>query len=150
MALGALVVLTVLSAFTVVAAWRESPQRVAAHRQAPVRPARLVAAAASAGMTPSAVTGLRFALEPGDAARPTPTRSVMVGAAIAIAALIGAVTFGASLGTLVREPHLFGWNWDAAVVQRQRLRQHPALDQAASILDQDERIAGWSGRLLRL
>ena len=144
MAVGALVVLAVLSAFTVVVAWRESPQRLAARRQAPARRARLVAAATAAGMTPSAVTGLRFALEPGDAARTTPTRSVMVGAAIAVAALVGSITFGASLGTLVREPHLFGWNWDAAVISGGGY-DNIQLDQAASILDQDEHVAGWSG-----
>ena len=38
MGVGALLVLAVLSAFTVVVAWREAPQRVRAHRRAlPVR-----------------------------------------------------------------------------------------------------------------
>jgi ABC-type antimicrobial peptide transport system permease subunit len=61
-------------------------------------------------------TGLRFALDPGTGDAAVPSRSLVVGAVVAITALVGAVTFGASLTSLVDEPRLYGWNWDAVVL----------------------------------
>ena len=40
-----------------------------------------------------------------------PTRSVVVGSIIAIAAFVGSLTFGASLSTFIAHPPLYGWNW---------------------------------------
>jgi hypothetical protein len=91
-----------------------------------------------------AVTGLRYALEPGDGTTSSPSRSVIAGAAIAIAALVGALVFGASLDTLVHRPALYGWNWDAAVLAGSGYANIP-LDRAHTVLDADPNISAWSG-----
>jgi hypothetical protein len=44
-----------------------------------------------------------------------PVRSSIAGAAIAIAAMSAALTFGASLDHLLGTPRLYGWNWDGDV-----------------------------------
>ncbi len=59
---------------------------------------------------------MRFSFVPGHGSAAVPVRSVMAGAVIAVAALVAAVTFGASLQHLVSNPRLFGWNWDVALV----------------------------------
>jgi len=93
-------------------------------------------------MTPAATTGLRLALERGDATS-VPPRTVIGGAAVAIAALAGAITFGASLSRLASDAHLFGWNWDATVLAA---NGYGNLDPKASraILDADPLVETWS------
>jgi len=58
------------------------------------------------------VVGVRFALEPGQGRTSVPVRSVLVGTVLAVAVVVSALTFGASLNTLVSHPPLYGWNWD--------------------------------------
>ena len=60
--------------------------------------------------------GVRFSVASGDGGDAISVRSVMASSAVAVAALTAAVTFGASMQHLVSNPHLFGWNWDVAVV----------------------------------
>src|SRR5207253_1176623 len=62
----------------------------------------------------------------------------------AIAALVGALTFGASLDTLVHEHRLYGWNGDAALLAANGFGNIP-LSGAHTILDADPAIAAWSG-----
>jgi hypothetical protein len=62
-----------------------------------------------------AVTGLRFAFQPGSEIDTVPMRSAIVGAALAAIVLIATVTFGASLDHLVSTPRLLGWNWSYAL-----------------------------------
>ena len=121
---------------------RRARQR--SRRRSTARPSRLAAAAAHQGFRPSAVVGLRFAFASGDDGGGSASRSVMVGAAVAIAALVAAVTFGASLHSLVRQPHLYGWNWNAAVVDGDG---YDNLDPARTraILSADRHVAAWSG-----
>jgi ABC-type lipoprotein release transport system permease subunit len=140
--LGALLFLLIFGATTVITAWRNAPHRARSINAS--RPSYVVGAASSAGMEPVPLTGLRFTFERADAARATTPRAVMVGGAIAIAALIAAATFGASLGTLVDEPHLYGWNWDAAMTLGDGYDNF-VLAKAQPILDADPHIAGWSG-----
>lgn len=108
------------------------------------RHSRLVGAAPKAGLPPSAVTGLRLALEPGDGATAVPVRSVMVGGTIAIVTVVAALTFGASFHTLLRSPDLYGWNWDSAIYDQSG---YGNLDLAGAhqLLDAKPEIAGWSG-----
>ena len=95
-------------------------------------------------MGPSAVAGLQFALEPGDGVTAVPVRSVMAGAATALIALVASVTFGASLHTLLHQPRLYGWNWDAAFIDGNGYG-NITLPKARTILDGDHRVADWSG-----
>lgn len=76
------------------------------------RPSRTVQALTRAGAPASAVTGVRFALEPGSGRRSVPVRSAIAGAAVALAAVVSALVFGAALGHLVGSPPRYGWNWD--------------------------------------
>ncbi len=144
MGLGALVVIVVLLALTAATAWGELPHRVVNRRRSSARPSGIVTAAASAGIGPAAVTGLRFALEPGDAATAVPVRSVIPSAAVAVIALVGSITFGASLNTLVHHPRLYGWSWDATVIDG-RGYGNLQIDKAHALLDHDPHVATWSG-----
>ena len=65
-----------------------------------------------AGLPPAAVSGLEMAFVPGRGQAAVPVRSTFIGAALAVAAVVGALTFGASLGHLVSSPSLYGVAWD--------------------------------------
>jgi hypothetical protein len=52
-----------------------------------------------------------MAFEPGRGRRAVPVRSALTGTAIAVAALVAALVFGASLVRLVDTPRLYGQNW---------------------------------------
>jgi hypothetical protein len=114
--LGALGVVVLLVAFTVVITWRELPHHLARRPTRVRRPSRVVETAARNGASPVMTTGLRFALDPGSGDAAVPSRSLVLGTVVAVTALVGAVTFGASLGSLVGEPRLYGWDWDAVVL----------------------------------
>jgi hypothetical protein len=66
-------------------------------------------------LTPTADVGVRMALQPGRGRSAVPVRSSLVAVAVAVAALVGALTFGASLSHLLDTPRLYGSSWDAAV-----------------------------------
>lgn len=144
MGLGALTIAAVLLAMTAVLLVYEAPHRLVRRRRPPVRSSKVVGIASSAGMAPAAVTGLRFALERTDSAAAVPMRSVMAGAVIAIGALVGAITFGSSMTTLVNQPRLFGWTWDATILSGNGY-DNIAPDKAREILGQDGNVAAWSG-----
>jgi hypothetical protein len=82
---------------------------------APRRPSQVAERLARAGASPSVVTGVRLALEPGRTAGAVPARTAMVGAVVAVAAVAASLTFAASLDRLVRTPALQGWNWNVVV-----------------------------------
>jgi len=76
------------------------------------RPSALARAAAAAGLPAAVVIGTRNALEPG---RSVPVRSALLGAIAAVAAVVTAVVFNASLAGLVSHPARYGWNWDTVI-----------------------------------
>ena len=67
---------------------------------------------ARAGFPPSAVVGVRMALERGRGRTAVPVRATLLGAVAAVAVVAAAVTFGASLDHLVKTPRLYGQSWD--------------------------------------
>ncbi len=67
------------------------------------------------GFPSPAVTGIRLAFEPGSDRTAVPVRSAVLGTALALAAVIAALVFGASLAHVIGDPRLAGWNWDVAV-----------------------------------
>jgi ABC-type lipoprotein release transport system permease subunit len=138
--LGALVLVVALTAWVIAVAVRTS--RTAIPR-AQVRPSRAVAVAAGAGLDTPALVGLRFALEPRTDA-PSSNRSVIAGAVVAVAALVSAITFGASLDRLVNTPRLYGWNGEAVITAAGGYGNIP-LDDASRILDRDANIRAWAG-----
>jgi hypothetical protein len=111
---GALVLALVLGAIAAVIAYRQAPHRVAA-RAAADRGSSVVRAAMAAGLPATGVAGLRFALEQGRGRTAVPVRSVMAGAVLAAAVVMATLTFGASLGTLISHPALYGWNFNYAL-----------------------------------
>ena len=73
---------------------------------------RLAAALTWLGGVPSAAIGIRMAVEPGRGRGAVPVRSALAGTALAVAAVVAAAVFGASLTQLVDTPRLYGQDWD--------------------------------------
>ena len=78
-----------------------------------VRPSRTAALLAGAGAPPSALIGVRHALERGRGGGAVPARTALLGSVLAVTALSAAVVFGASLGHLTSTPALYGQPYDA-------------------------------------
>ena len=142
--LGALVLVVVLGAVAAVTAVREDPQRVATRGGTSSRPSRIVAVAQASPLPPSAATGLRMALEPGAGRTAVPVRSVMASTVVALVALVAAVTFGSSLRSLMHQPRLYGWDWDATLVDN---AGYGSVDTAKAhkALDADPTVSAWAG-----
>ncbi len=138
---GMAVLVVGLGAVAVVVAYEGAPQRAA------VRPAllgdrqsRTARAATTVGLPVAAVTGIRFALDPG-AGRSVPVRSAIVGAVLALMVVTTTFTFGASLNSLVSHPALYGWNWGYELSGQ----GGDLPSQIEPFLDQDHLVAEWSG-----
>jgi hypothetical protein len=140
--LGTLLFVVVLAAVTAVEAVVESPHRLQRRTDGPRERSGFVerVRALPVAMT----TGLRLALEPGEGVSAVPVRSVIAGTAIAVAALVAALTFGAGMRHLVTHPAQYGWSWDVAVLDNSG---YGNTDTAAAreILGGDPDIAAWSG-----
>jgi hypothetical protein len=141
---GAAALAGVLSLLAVVLAYRGAPHRVAPRaRRTPGPGSAVVRTAAALGPSPPVVEGLRLAVDPGTGRNAVPVRSAILGAALAMIAMIATVTFGASLDTLVSHPPLYGWNWTydlSAGSPTYISRAH-----AAALLDHDPAVAAWTG-----
>jgi hypothetical protein len=141
---GVLALVLVLSAVGLVVGLRLAPQRFGSHRQQPAPQRSAVAGyAAASGLPEAAVTGIRFALEPGVGRNAVPVRSAILGSVLAVVVVISTVTFGASLKTLISHPALYGWNWSYELSSNQG-GVIPG-DQAAGLLRRDRYVAAWSG-----
>ena len=77
----------------------------------PGTPSWLAGALARLGGVPTAATGARMAFAPGRGRGAVPVRSALTGTVIAIAAVVAALVFGASLVRLVDTPRLYGQDW---------------------------------------
>jgi hypothetical protein len=110
---GAIVVVLLVVARAAAPAWRATRASTGdALTRASVRPGRLSAAVANAGLGPVARTGIEMSLERG---RGAAFRTALLGTAVAVAGVVGALTFGDSLHHLVATPREQGWNWDVIV-----------------------------------
>jgi hypothetical protein len=144
--LGLLALIVVLGSLAVILARREV-SRVTSERSSETwkREPRWVSSAATSGLPISAVTGLRFALDPGRGRDATPVRSAVLGAVLAVVVLVTTVTFGASLDNLVSHPALYGWNWNYALLSGFAGQEDLPGHQIATLLNQDPEIKAWSG-----
>jgi hypothetical protein len=138
---GLAVLVVVLGVTAALVSYRGAPHRAARRGLAPEQPSRILAAAGSAGLPIPALTGVRFALVPGHGRTSVPVRSAVLGAVLAVVALVGTVTFGASLSSLVSRPALYGWNWDYLLGAGGDL---PG-PKVTALLDHDRFVAAWSG-----
>ncbi len=141
--LGVAGLLLSLGAIAALASWRALPGR-AGTRSPRIPSSRVTAAAARAGLPPPAITGVRFALEPGVGRSAVPVRSAILGAILAVTVVVATVTFGSSLSTLVSHPALYGWNWTYDMDGGGGLGDVPA-QAAAHLLDADPLVESWSG-----
>ena len=131
---GFLAIVTVVLLLTAVPAWRTA--RARAGDRATARPSRAANVVAEMGMSVSASAGVRMALEPGRGRTAVPVRTTIVSAALAIAVVVGAGVFAASLDHLVSSPHLFGWNWDQQMaVNAQTGQAVPGVNARAQVID---------------
>jgi len=131
----------VLSAIALAIAYRRAPHRLARRGQLTrARGSRAARAAANAGVPTPAVTGIRFAFEPGYGRAAVPVRSALVGTALAVALVVATLTFASGLRTLVSHPPLYGWNWNYMINPSQEVPP-PTL----KLLDHDPDVAAWSG-----
>ena len=112
---GAIVVLVAVVALAALPTWRlsRSASRSDTLDESP-RPVLSTILGPSA-LPPTADVGVRMALQPGRGRSAVPVWSSLVAVAVAVAALVGALTFGASLSHLLDTPRLYGSSWDAAV-----------------------------------
>ena len=71
-------------------------------------------------------------------------RSSILASTLAIVVVVGALTFGNSLNTLIGTPRLYGWNWNAMLESDAGYGNVPQT-QAAHLLDDNPSVTGWSG-----
>lgn len=107
---GVAATLVVVVALASVPALRGARGRIGATR--PSRSSRVAGAAARAGLPPTAVCGLRLAFEPGRGPTALPVGTTLAAVTIGVAALVGSLTFGASLSHFLDTPQLYGQRWD--------------------------------------
>ena len=142
--LGVAGLVIVLAVVAVVASVRALPWRTSSRLRGVTASSRVTTAASGAGLPPAAVTGVRFALEPGVGRSTVPVRSALLGAVLAVTVVVATVTFGSSLNTLVTHPALYGWNWTYDIDGGGGLGDIPG-SAAATLLDADPFVTGWSG-----
>ena len=138
--IGLAVLVVGLGTSAVALSYSGAPNRVSRIRQVVTRSSRVTRGAESAGMPVAGVVGVRFALQPGRGRTAVPVRSALVGTVLAVALLVGTLTFASGLHTLVSSPALYGWNWSYLL--------NPSNDvppQALKLLDHDPDVAAWSG-----
>ena len=143
--LGLLALVGILGAVSLAMAYRAArPRRGVDGSVGAAAPSRIVPALARSGLPPSAVTGVRFALDPGVGRAAVPVRSTILGAALAVLVVVSTITFGMSLNMLVSHPRLYGWNWDEALIAGGGSGDIPS-GTAAVLLGRDPSVGSWSG-----
>jgi FtsX-like permease family len=141
---GTLGLVLVLSAVAGFFAYRQAPHRASRQYERVKASSRLDRAGAASGLPLSALTGVRFALESGRVRDTAPMRSAIVGAGVAVSVITSALTFGASLNTLVSHPNLYGWNWSYELDTSEGGGYIPE-HEAAQLLERDPDVAAWTG-----
>jgi ABC-type antimicrobial peptide transport system permease subunit len=143
---GFLGLVVILGTFAVVAANREL-KRITSERtvRTPRHEPRIVRSCANSGLPISVVSGVRFALAPGEGRNATPVRSAIVGTVLAVTVLVTTLTFGASLDGLVSRPALYGWNWNYAIMAGFAGAEDLPAHQTAAILNRDPDVQSWTG-----
>jgi ABC-type lipoprotein release transport system permease subunit len=109
---GAAVALAVVVALGIWPAVRAA-QPVLSNDEPIGRPSRIVGAVSATGAPPSALIGVRNALERGRGRSAVPVSSALLGCVLAVATLCGAVVFSSSLTHLTTTPALYGQGFDA-------------------------------------
>lgn len=106
--LGALATVAVVLVLSIWPALRAADALRTDERRVASGPSRIVAHFAATGAPPSAVIGVRNALERRTGGPAVPVGSALLGTVLAVTALCGTLVFGASLSHLTATPRLYG------------------------------------------
>ena len=109
--LGALATVVVVLLLGIWPAVRASRVRIGGERASESHPSIIVSKLVAAGAPPSAVIGVRRALERGRGAASLPVGTALFGSALAVMALCATVVFADSLTHLTTTPALYGSNY---------------------------------------
>jgi len=137
---GALAVVAVVLALGTWPAVRASRVRIGDDRALDTHPSSIVAQVAATGAPPSAVIGVRHALERGRGAASVPIGTALFGTALAVVALCATAVFGASLSHLTATPALYGEDYQVLFANNASTGGNPAAEVA--YLEHDRAITG--------
>ena len=115
---GAPLILLVVVALAVVPSWRASHVRVATtlrDQSLAGGDSRVARGLGALGAPPSALIGVRNALERGRGRTSVPVATALAGSVLAVGALVASSVFGASLTNLLTTPRLYGANWQVTL-----------------------------------
>ncbi|HEV3354890.1 MAG TPA: FtsX-like permease family protein [Acidimicrobiales bacterium] len=115
LALGALGTVVLALAAAAYPSWQAARPPSTADEARASGPTALGDALARASVPPPVAAGVRLALDPGRGRSAVPVRSTVIGAALGIGALAGALVFNGSLAHLLGTPRLYGVAWDARI-----------------------------------
>ncbi len=98
LAIGAITIVALLTAYTAIVAWRAVSNAGASNRRrVSGRPSRIAATLRGMGSPPSVALGTTLAFESGRGSGGIPARTALASAALAMTVVTGALTFGANL-----------------------------------------------------
>lgn len=112
---GAVIVVTTVLSVVIPARWLASARggvEGTVEYQGAERRSAIASMIARLPLPPSAGAGARLALEPGHGRTATPVRSAVVGLALAVAMMVAAFGFAASMDHFAATPRLWGLNFD--------------------------------------
>jgi ABC-type lipoprotein release transport system permease subunit len=115
LAIGALGTVALALAAAAYPSWRAARPPSTADEARASGPTALSDALARSSVPPPVAAGVRLALDPGRGRSAVPVRSTVIGAALGVGALAGALVFNGSLAHLLDTPRLYGVAWDAHV-----------------------------------
>jgi ABC-type lipoprotein release transport system permease subunit len=138
--LGALGIVVVVLLLGVWPAVRASRVHLGDDRAPDTHPSSIVGWVAGAGAPPSAVIGIRHALERGRGAASAPVGTALFGTALAVMALCAVAVFGASLSHLTTTPALYGDDYQVLFANNAESGGNPATEVAS--LEHDKDITG--------
>ena len=143
---GALAVVIAVLALGVWPAARAARTRRPAETTRVVRPSRTVAVMAVAGAPPTALIGVRQAIERGRDGTPVPVGAAFLGSILAVTALCATAVFGASLSHLIGTPALYGAPFNLEIFTT--APSAPAqMEQVLASAERDRRIPDITGGL---
>ena len=105
------------------------------------RPSWIAQALSGGGAPPSALIGVRQALERGRGRDAVPARTALLGSVLAVTALAAVAVFGASLGHLTSTPALYGQPFDMSFSPSGGAGSAAAFAKLASSLERDKNIS---------
>jgi len=132
--LGALAVVLVTGMLGALSAWRAAKSSFSATITDPAsaRPMALFGRFRRVGGAPTALVGTRRALERGRGRSAVPVVTALLGAGLAVTALVATAVFGASLTKLTRTPRLYGRDAQLSLTQG-GLTGHQALSFVSAV-----------------